>query len=191
MNSTQTLPETQSPIRQIASRLITCLLVLIGFAFIGYALYTLLFREGTYAVVTAQPDGFFSRIASVILSQLPRTVWLLLLYLSAFTLWGPILSFALSAWYGLSVGCTLAMLQSGTLLFLAQSPALPVLFSFASVVLMLLLASLTSVYARALCSASLSEDGASRSILWLEYSSLFLVISGGVYLFGSAAVLCH
>lgn len=193
MNETHPITQSQSspPIRQIAARLIASLLVLIVFALAGFALYALFFGEGTYAVVTHTPEGFFSRIGSVILSQLPRTVWLLALYLSVFTVWGSLLSYALSAWHGLSLGCALALLRSGSLVLSGSAPALPVLFGFLSTVLLLLLAALTSVYARVLCSACLKEDGETRTVLLLEYTGLFWIISGAVYLFGCAAVLCY
>lgn len=133
--------------------------------------------------------GFINTVKSAVVSQAPCAVLLLLMYASAFSsLCGPA-SVLLCVWRGLCLGSSVSLISSSRVGGIGSGWKLSIILYFAATVGIIALASVSSIYSRALAYSFSSDDRKYFRALSAEYTKCFLTVSGAVFVFGCASAV--
>ncbi len=142
------------------------------------------------AVCPVETGGSFTgTVLSVLRCSLPSAVALLAVYAAAHTIFSQAVSAAVLLWRGLCLGCAGGLMTGGTVASIGSHWTFALTLYFAASVLMVLLAAVSHMYSLVLCRAHADRSFRLRREIAAEYLRLFLILSGGIFVLGSAAVL--
>ena len=141
------------------------------------------------AVRPVGQGSFVGTALAVLRCALPSAVSLLLIYGAAHTVFSQAVSGAVLLWRGISLGCAGGLISGGTVESVGRHWIPALTLYFAATVLMILLAAVSHIYSLGLCRAHADRMFRIRREIAAEYLRLFLILSGGVFVLGCAAVL--
>lgn len=173
-----------------AGFLINLLGVMLAFGTV-YAFYTAVSPTSVYSVqIPVVSADLNASVTALIQTQTKLLTALVLLFLSGFTVFSKTAAFFLCSWRGAGLGCTAALLSSGSLKGVSDSVNTGLFLAFFAALLYVLLASYSAVYAD--CILHTCSNGKYRyvSSLVKEYFLCFLTLSGIVLAAGILSILC-
>lgn len=154
-------------------------------SFAAAYLYFLVFGSaGKYAALE-QPG----KLSYVLISQLPQVLESAVLFAAVFTVCCRNIGVLLCVFRGAGFGLAAYMIGNGDLVGVSDRWAWALGTYFLSTLAFVLLASLTSIYSGAICTTHAAHETTEKHALVIEYTKIFLCISGAIFIFGSTTVL--
>lgn len=141
------------------------------------------------AISPIDRSSFPAAMLSVLRCALPSALCLLAVYAAAHTVFSQAVSGAVILWRGLCLGCAGGIMGSGAVYSIGRYWTLALTLYFAASMLMILFSAYSHVYSLCLCRAHSDRMFRIRREIAAEYLRLFLILSGGVFAAGCAAVL--
>lgn len=145
--------------------------------------------SGAYYILDPISKGNASlAIKSILSSQIPLTLQLVILLCSVFTLCNKYITAILVSWRSISLGAAISFVNEGYVLGGSISP---LAFSgyFVATLLFIILASVASVYSEAISHTLLSGSRRFTVSLAAEMIKYYLILSGGIFILGCISVI--
>ncbi len=167
----------------------------------GLLLFALAFLAGFLLAPIAADGGIFlavspvtggrpgAAVLSVFRCLFPSAIALLGIYAAAHTPWSSVVSGAVIVWRGICLGCAGVLMKNGTVISIGRHWIPALMLYFAASVLVILLASCSQTVSRYLCRTYADGDFRQFRTAAVDWLRLFLIVSGGVFLLGTTAVL--
>ena len=183
---------TGQPSRRLAIRFLAGLL-LFALAFLcGFLLAPILLRPhgGVFLAVSPVTGGCPAVVVlSVLRCLFPSAIALFGIYAAAHTPWSSAVSGTVIVWRGLCLGCAGVLMKNSSVVSIGRHWVPALILYFAASVLMILLASCSCSVSRYLCRTYADGDIRRFRTAAADWLILFLLISGGIFVLGTAAVL--
>ncbi len=192
MNDTKSyiLSVRESLPERLAVGFIVYLILFILSCGISYALSSIFRYSGYFiAVSPLGSGGTVHLILSVAQCAIPSVVALILIYLSAHTIFSHVASGAVILWRGTSLGCAGSLMGSGTVISIGRYWTVALTLYFLSSVMIILLAAYSYIYSLCLCRAHSSGDVKLCASVAAEYLRLFMMFSGCIFVCACVTVL--
>lgn len=175
---------------RLAARFLFFLLLFALSCGIAFAVTSQASYGGYFLAIRPVERGSLSvTVLSVLRCALPSAVALLIIYAAAHTAVSQAVSGAVLLWRGICLGCAGGLMTGGMVESIGRYWIPALTLYFAASVLMILLAAVSHVYSLCLCRAHADRMFRIRREIAAEYLRLFLILSGGVFVLGCAAVL--
>jgi len=181
---------TKQPFRRLAIRFLAGLLLFASAFLCGFLLTPILSGGGSFLAVSPVTGGCPAVVVlSVLRCLFPSAAALLGIYAAAHTPWSAAVSGTVIVWRGICLGCAGVLMKNGSVVSIGQHWISALILYFAASVLMILLASCSTSVSRYLCRTYADGDTRRFRTAAADWLILFLLISGGVFVLGTAAVL--
>ncbi len=177
---------------RLAGRFLFFLLLFVLSCGIAFAVTSQTSYGGYFLAIRPVDTGhgrFFGTVLSVLRCALPSAVSLLVICAAAHTVFSQAVSAAVLLWRGLCLGCAGGLMTCGAVASIGPYWTLALTLYFAASVLIVLLAAASHIYSLVLCRTHADRMFRIRREIAAEYLRLFLILSGGVFVLGGAAVL--
>lgn len=140
-------------------------------------------------VITADiaSSGFVGAVRAALSASVPCAVVLTVIYLTAYTTMGSAVASLIAVWKGLCSGSVLGLHVSGSLGVIGSGNDAALWLYFAQSGVICLLCAVTSLYRAGLIYASASAERQYSRSLTVEYTKVFLVFSGVIFVLGFAS----
>lgn len=170
--------------RNLYPRLLSMLLILAAAAGLsGAAAFLLCGYAGAGSFAVTGGSG----LKDAMLSRAPMMVTVLIIYLSAFTVFNRAAVVLAGALRGASMGCFLALSVSGRIYGIGGDWAAGFALSLLETLVLLLYCAYSSVYSEPILVTRLSGNGVMSSSLGWEFTKCTSVFSGAVFVLGAAS----
>lgn len=169
--------------KSIANGFLQCIGIFIASFVFSYFIFQKI-HTGCIYIITEPFDtrDGVSLVLSCVKVLFPCTVLLCAVLLSAFTVLGRAVSVICAVWRGSCLGCLTALVGVGAVFGTNTTIGIGLSLYFISTVLMLILSSCASVYAKCICKGHSEEKYSETFSLSVEFIKLFLIISGAIYI---------
>lgn len=176
--------------RRVAANFIVCFVWFALSCVLSYLAVKFFARDIVYAVTSpVSRENFGSIIATTLVSQLPNTAAMFILFCSVFTVLSRWITVLLCIWKGAALGVTACLVMKDAVFGISERFAYSLVAFFFVSVLFSSLAALSRVYSEVICHTALTGERKYTSSLVLEYIKLFLIIAGGIFLLGSISTI--
>ncbi len=137
-------------------------------------------------IIHGDPASF---VYSVSRALLPSTITSFVIFLSAFTPIGSMVSALSLLWRGCCLGCVISTVSNGAIEESGKFIAAGVLLYFMASVMIFIIVSLASLYRKYISHSYAREDYVHAATLSVNFIKSFLVINGATYLFSLIAII--
>ena len=176
--------------RRVAANFIVCFVWFALSCILSYLSVKFFARDIVYVVTSPiSRESVGSVIGTTLVSQLPNTAAMFILFCSVFTVLSRWITVLLCAWKGTALGVTTCLLMKGSVLGISERSVYSLVAFFLASVLFSSLTALSRVYSEVICHTSVAGERKYTSSLVLEYVKLFLIIAGGIFLLGSISTI--
>ncbi len=134
-------------------------------------------------------DDFASFVYSVARALLPSTITAFLIFLSAFTPLGSMVSTLCLLWRGCCLGCALSVVSNSAIEDSGKFISAGVLLYFMASVMLCVIAALASLYRKCISISYSDENYTLSAIFSANFIKSFLVTSGAEYMLALIAII--
>ena len=170
-------------VRRAASAFLFYLAVMVLSSVIGYLYFLLLGADGSFAIIDQS-----KRAADLLDGQKCNVIEASVMFVAVYTVCFRWIAAFLCVLRGACLGVSIGVFAGGRLLGAPGGFAWVLVAYFLSSVAFLAIASVSHIYSEVICTAHVSKDRRTMRPLIIEYTKLFLIMSGVVFIFGCITV---
>ena len=147
-------------------------------------------EAGSYVVACdVSGSGFPNTLRSAVRSQMPCSVLMLMMYVSAYSSLNGAVSLLLCAWRGLCLGSTVSLISGSYVGGVGSGWKISLLLYLGATIVIIAFASVSSLYSSAITYTFSSGDRRYYKSLAAEYTKSFLIASGVIFSLGCASAV--